>query len=324
MACIEEHIDHRLTAPATPKTNGMVERVNGTINESNLKANFYLNYNPRDVVNTNFGDLHRYCDIVAPDIHNDGINLSLTFTATFKPLTGESCSKIRGQDYAPAIFYATWDAEENNFGPPIFLSSPDNYVIGTNDAISSENTNNRVPRIDSEQFTENGITYWSYTWFTGNGNANSTVNLLNNEIINNTYPNFTFDEGITEAPFIFKRNSIYYFLYSENNYDSKYQMYYKKATSLSELSTNTNSCRLTFNSWETRPDKHSHGYNAGHGSVIQIGTEYYLIYHIGNGNFERSVYVSKLEFVGDEIKQIPAPSFIGGGEHVGNLFGCAS
>ena len=31
MACIEDHIDHRLTAPATLKTNGMVERVNGTI-----------------------------------------------------------------------------------------------------------------------------------------------------------------------------------------------------------------------------------------------------------------------------------------------------
>ena len=41
MACIEEHIDHRLTAPATPKTNGMVERVNGTIKEATIKVLTY-------------------------------------------------------------------------------------------------------------------------------------------------------------------------------------------------------------------------------------------------------------------------------------------
>ena len=30
--CAKEDIDHRLTAPRTPKTNGMVERVNGNKN----------------------------------------------------------------------------------------------------------------------------------------------------------------------------------------------------------------------------------------------------------------------------------------------------
>lgn len=41
MACIEGHIDHRLTAPATPKTNGMVERVNGTIKDATIKVLTY-------------------------------------------------------------------------------------------------------------------------------------------------------------------------------------------------------------------------------------------------------------------------------------------
>jgi len=41
MACIEDHIDHRLTAPATPKTNGMVERVNGTIKDATIKVLTY-------------------------------------------------------------------------------------------------------------------------------------------------------------------------------------------------------------------------------------------------------------------------------------------
>ena len=41
MACIWGHIDHRLTAPATPKTNGMVERVNGTIKGATIKVLTY-------------------------------------------------------------------------------------------------------------------------------------------------------------------------------------------------------------------------------------------------------------------------------------------
>jgi transposase-like protein len=41
MACIEGHIDHRLTAPFTPKTNGMVERVNGTIKDATIKVLIY-------------------------------------------------------------------------------------------------------------------------------------------------------------------------------------------------------------------------------------------------------------------------------------------
>jgi len=43
MACIGGHIDHRLTAPATPKTNGMVERVNGTIKGATIKVLTYSN-----------------------------------------------------------------------------------------------------------------------------------------------------------------------------------------------------------------------------------------------------------------------------------------
>lgn len=39
--CLEQAIEHRLTAPATPKTNGMVERVNGTIKSSTIKVANY-------------------------------------------------------------------------------------------------------------------------------------------------------------------------------------------------------------------------------------------------------------------------------------------
>jgi transposase-like protein len=43
MACIEGNIEHRLTDPFTPRTNGMVERVNGTIKGSTIKVLTYKN-----------------------------------------------------------------------------------------------------------------------------------------------------------------------------------------------------------------------------------------------------------------------------------------
>lgn len=41
--CSKDNIEHRLTAPATPKTNGMVERANGTIKNSTIKVTEYKN-----------------------------------------------------------------------------------------------------------------------------------------------------------------------------------------------------------------------------------------------------------------------------------------
>lgn len=42
--CEKHGIEHRLTKPATPKTNGMVERVNGTIKSNTILKNEYQNY----------------------------------------------------------------------------------------------------------------------------------------------------------------------------------------------------------------------------------------------------------------------------------------
>lgn len=41
--CKEKDIEHRLTAPFTPKTNGMVERLNGVIKTNTILKNKYMN-----------------------------------------------------------------------------------------------------------------------------------------------------------------------------------------------------------------------------------------------------------------------------------------
>ncbi len=41
--CMENNIEHGLTKPNTPKTNGMVERVNETIKNNTVKINQYAN-----------------------------------------------------------------------------------------------------------------------------------------------------------------------------------------------------------------------------------------------------------------------------------------
>jgi hypothetical protein len=41
----ENNIEHRLTKPNTPKTNGMVERVNGTIKNRTILKEIYVNKN---------------------------------------------------------------------------------------------------------------------------------------------------------------------------------------------------------------------------------------------------------------------------------------
>ncbi len=46
--CTENNIDHRLTKPSTPKTNGMVERVNGTIKRGTILKENYNNKQEMD------------------------------------------------------------------------------------------------------------------------------------------------------------------------------------------------------------------------------------------------------------------------------------
>ena len=62
LKCQENKIDHRLTAPLTPKTNGMVERVKGIIKNNTILMNQYKSINEinQDLANfLSFYNLYR-------------------------------------------------------------------------------------------------------------------------------------------------------------------------------------------------------------------------------------------------------------------------
>lgn len=52
--CLQNNILHRLTAPFTPKTNGMVERLNGVIKTNTILKNKYDNAHEMNVDLANF------------------------------------------------------------------------------------------------------------------------------------------------------------------------------------------------------------------------------------------------------------------------------
>ncbi len=100
-----------------------------------------------------------------------------------------------------------------------------------------------------------------------------------------------------EAPFVLKRNGIYYFLYSCNHCeDASYQVRY--ATAEHPLGPYTYRGVVL----KTNADGTVHG--PGHNSILKEGDNYYIVYHRhdnphSNRGFHRQVCIDKLEFAAD-------------------------
>lgn len=100
-----------------------------------------------------------------------------------------------------------------------------------------------------------------------------------------------------EAPFVMKRNGIYYFMYSSGScHDHTYRVQY--ATSDKPMGPYTyRGCIL-----ETNTDGTIHG--PGHHSVLKEGNEYYMVYHRhdnphSNRGFHRQLCADRMEFAED-------------------------
>ena len=114
-----------------------------------------------------------------------------------------------------------------------------------------------------------------------------------------------------EAPFVLKRNGIYYFMYSSGScHDHTYRVQY--ATSDHPLGPyEYTGCIL-----ETNEDGTVHG--PGHHSILKEGDDYYIVYHRhdnphSNRGFHRQLCMDKMEFAADGSirKVIPTHKGVG-------------
>lgn len=111
-----------------------------------------------------------------------------------------------------------------------------------------------------------------------------------------------------EAPFVLKKNGIYYFMYSSGScHDHTYRVQYATSTTgpMGPFTYGKNNPIL-----ETSADSTIHG--PGHHSILQEGDDYYIVYHRHNipqstRGMHRQIAIDKLVFLEDgSIKRVAA------------------
>ena len=101
-------------------------------------------------------------------------------------------------------------------------------------------------------------------------------------------------KDIFEAPFVFKRNGIYYFTYSSGScHDHTYRVQYATSTTGPMGPFEYKGCIL-----ETNADQTVHG--PGHHSILEQDGKYYIVYH--RHNLPRSVHGFNRQVCIDEMK----------------------
>ena len=105
-------------------------------------------------------------------------------------------------------------------------------------------------------------------------------------------------KDIFEAPFVFKRDGIYYFTYSSGScHDHTYRVQYATSTVSPMGPFEYKGCIL-----ETNADQTVHG--PGHHSILELDGHYYIVYHRHNlprsvHGFNRQVCIDELQFDND-------------------------
>ena len=101
-------------------------------------------------------------------------------------------------------------------------------------------------------------------------------------------------KDIFEAPYVFKRNGVYYFTYSSGScHDHTYRVQYATSTKGPMGPFEYKGCIL-----ETNADSTVHG--PGHHSILEEGGKYYIVYH--RHNLPRSIHGFNRQVCIDEMK----------------------
>ncbi|RKH36959.1 glycoside hydrolase family 43 protein [Corallococcus sicarius] len=268
------------------------------IYESNDLATFRFkrDYNPSQADPT-----YDYCFLWAPDLNKSNGAYQLHFSAHRVP-NGAACPPA-GQDVT--TFVATAPDLNFNFGAPQPIHANTTWPRTSTATGCLPQGCNRNIRIDSATFNDTAARWFFYVWFDRGNNIASFNTAAPGTVYNHLGPAVfatpAHEEGINEAPEVFKRNGLYYMLFSGGWYNSQYAMYYVMGDSIPQLTRARAVRRLS------QPLKNSAGrlvQSHGHNAIVERRGEYFNIFHVGAfdtaGNLtSRSTYRQRVTFKSD-------------------------
>jgi GH43 family beta-xylosidase len=253
-------------------------------------------YNPSAIDPT-----YDYCWIWAPDLGKYNGTYYLYFSAHRVP-NGAACPPT-GQEVTT---FVTSAADLNfNFGVPQMINQNTTYPRSTTGTACLSQGCNRNIRIDSSTFNDTTGRWFFYVWFDRGNNISSFNTAAPGTVYNHAGPALytlpAYEEGINEAPEVFKRNGIYYMLFSAAWYNSQYAMYYIMGNSVPQLTRARNVWRLS------QAMRNSSGVlvqSHGHNVLVERRGEYFNFFHVGAfdaaGNLTgRSTYKQRVAFKAD-------------------------
>ncbi|PTL85131.1 glycoside hydrolase [Vitiosangium sp. GDMCC 1.1324] len=268
------------------------------IYESNDLTSFRykLGYDPSAVDPT-----YDYCWLWAPDLTKSNGVYTLTFSAHRVP-NGAACPPS-GQEVT--TFTASAPDLNLRFGVPQPINPNTTYPRSTTGTACVPEGCNRTVRIDSATYEDTTGRWFFYVWFDRGNNISSFNTAAPGTVYNHAGPALyslpSREEGINEAPELFKRNGLYYLLFSSGWYNSQYAMNYIMADSVPQL-TRARAVRPLSQAMRNASGAliQSHGHNV----VVERRGEYFNIFHVGAfepaGTFtSRSTYKQRIAFKPD-------------------------
>ncbi|MHA7633809.1 family 43 glycosylhydrolase [Corallococcus sp. M7] len=257
---------------------------------------FKRDYNPSAADPT-----YDYCFLWAPDLSKVGSVYQLHFSGHRVP-NGAACPPA-GQEVT--TFVATAPDLNLVFGAPQPINANTTWPRTTTGTACLPQGCNRNIRIDSATFNDGADRWLFYVWFQNGNNISSFKLAAPGTVYNHAGPAVfatpAYEEGINEAPELFKRDGRYYMVFSGGWYNSQYAMYYVMADTLPELTRARAVRRLSL------PSKNSAGrlvQSHGHNVIVERRGEYFNIFHQGAfdsaGNLtSRSTYKQRVAFKPD-------------------------
>lgn len=177
-----------------------------------------------------------------------------------------------------------------------------NILGGRDDVLVPDRFVHNAITLDPQAFTDDDGSTWLYfgTWGIYDGFGCGAAKLspdMKSFTEKKLIPN-TEIKDFFEAPFMLKKDGVYYFMYSSGScHDHTYRVQYATSTAGPTGPFKYQGCIL-----ETNADSTVHG--PGHHSVLRDGDEYYIVYHRHNiprgiHGFHRQVCIDRLVFTPD-------------------------